>query len=103
MELTDRDIGRISRLGYNVNYFVEYRNGYKRLKNVDGHCVFLDIKNRRCRIYKYRPIGCRIYPVIYDEELGFRIDDICPAKKTIDSREFRSRVNALKWVLKQLF
>ncbi len=102
MELTHRDIDRIAKLGFPVEYFAEYSDGFYRLKNVDGHCVFLDVERGRCKIYRYRPLGCRIYPVIYDFRDGFKKDDFCPAINTIDDREFKSRVNALKWVLRQL-
>ena len=103
MELTEEDIRRIEGLGYNREYFVTYwDDGIPRLRNVDGACVFLDRSSGLCRIYRYRPYGCRIYPVVYDFEKGFIKDPICPAVDTIDDIEFRGRVYSLKWVLDKL-
>lgn len=69
------DVNRIINLGYK-NFF-EVRDGYVRLKNIDGQCVFL--KNRRCSIYVCRPIGCRLYPAICDADADKVIlDRECP-------------------------
>ena len=78
MILLKSDIERIERLGYNRNLFAEKRGSFIRLKNVDGHCIFLDPKSGSCRIYSHRPLGCRIYPLIYDEERGILLDPECP-------------------------
>jgi len=103
MELTLDDIKRIESLGFNREYFtVVYDDGIPRLRNIDGACVFLDRSSGLCKIYGYRPYGCRIYPVIYDFNRGFIIDRICPARNTIDEREFHGRVYSLKWVLDKL-
>ena len=102
MILTEADIRRITRLGYRASDFIIYRDGFPRLRNVDGHCYFLDPDKRVCKIYKYRPVGCRIYPLIYDLEHGFRLDDECPAVETISGRELYYRVLALKRVLREL-
>ena len=37
----------------------------------------IEIK-QRCSVYCDRPSGCRVYPVILDEEVGIILDDICP-------------------------
>ena len=36
------------------------------LKNKKGHCVFLEPTQKFCKIYEYRPQGCRFYPLIFD-------------------------------------
>ncbi len=100
MELLEEDIKRIERLGYNRREFVRYVDGVPRLRNVDGRCVFLG-GNGLCRIYPYRPLGCRIYPVVTDGRRIY-IDDICPARHTIDKREFRGRAAALRHMVKRL-
>ena len=34
-----------------------------------------------------RPAGCRVYPVILDEEIGIILDDICQSRNTITHSE----------------
>jgi Fe-S-cluster containining protein len=47
------------------------------LKNRNGRCVFLGDKG--CIIYSFRPEGCRLYPLIYNENNGkVLIHDLCP-------------------------
>jgi len=74
--LTD-DIERIKRIGYDPSYFCVMIDGYYRLTNKDGRCIFHD--GRLCRIYKDRPIGCRLYPIVYQSDTGKVIkDEECP-------------------------
>lgn len=80
MYLTSVDINRIVKLGYKMRSFAEkVRDGW-RLKNVNGKCFFLE--GKRCKIYKYRPYGCRLYPLIYNWDKHKAIlDDLCPHKE----------------------
>ncbi len=57
------------------------------LRNSKGYCVFYDPKNRQCNVYADRPAGCRVYPVILDEEKGIILDDICHSRDTITDVE----------------
>jgi len=77
MPLSRSDIKRILKAGYNLKDFaVKTAEGW-RLKNHFGKCVFLSEKG--CEIYPYRPEGCRLYPLVYDETSGImRLDEICP-------------------------
>ena len=51
------------------------------LKNIDGHCVFLKYSAKKCKIYEFRPQGCRFYPLIYDiSKKKCLLDDDCPRK-----------------------
>ena len=102
MVLSEDDIRRLETLGYKKEDFVVYIGGFYRLKNIDGHCIFLDISSGKCKVYKYRPIGCRIYPAIYNPRKGFTLDKICPAINTVSMIEFIGRVNALKWFLSKI-
>jgi len=102
MILSEDDIRRIESLGYRREEFCEYRDGFYRLKNVDGHCVFLDVESGRCKIYRHRPTGCRTYPVIYDPDRGFLIDPECPAGLTMSKREFAAKKRVLKSLLRAL-
>ena len=87
MELLPEDIERIESLGYRFEEFAEVRqDGTVRLRNVDGHCVFYDPATRSCRIYEHRPIGCRLYPVVYvDGEVT--VDKLCPTSDTVRRSE----------------
>jgi hypothetical protein len=77
MPLTKHDIGRLRDLGYESKDFVTLEGGEKRLRNVKGKCFFL--KDGRCKIYRNRPEGCRIYPLIYyTESKKAEIDPDCP-------------------------
>ncbi len=79
MVLTVEDVERIASLGYRLEDFAEVRRGFLRLRNHDGRCVFLDPETRGCRIYEHRPLGCRLYPLIYDvEEDTVAMDGFCP-------------------------
>jgi len=102
MILSPSDIKRIESLGYKREYFVIYKDDFYRLKNINNHCVFLDVKSGKCMIYKHRPLGCRIYPVIYVEGIGITLDSECPAIDTITHREFIAKGKLLMKLLKEL-
>jgi len=70
------DIERIKSLGFKVEDFTEFRDHFYRLKNVNGRCVFLSNDNR-CRIYPFRPIWCRVYPLTYSFDEGPIFDPEC--------------------------
>jgi Fe-S-cluster containining protein len=77
MPLSRIDIERISRQGYRFKDFVVKRKRERRLKNRNGRCVFL--RDNRCIIYSFRPEGCRLYPLVYNE--SYRkvvVHDLCP-------------------------
>jgi len=88
MLLAVKDIRRLEKKGFASNYFAKLdKQGYAVLKNQEGYCVFYDLKNRKCRVYDDRPSGCRVYPVIMDEEKGIILDDICDSCGTITLKE----------------
>ncbi|WP_054854224.1 YkgJ family cysteine cluster protein [Vulcanisaeta distributa] len=89
MELLPEDIERIIRLGYGLSDFAVFDGEMWRLRNVDGHCVFLNPQTMECTIYENRPIGCRIYPLVYDDAEGPYIDKECPAWNTVDRNEIK--------------
>ena len=77
MPLSRIDIERISRQGYRFKDFVVKRKRERHLKNRKGRCVFLGDKG--CKIYSFRPEGCRLYPMVYNE--NYRkvvIHGLCP-------------------------
>jgi Fe-S-cluster containining protein len=88
MLLSQADIARLEKQGYSKDWFVRFDSeGYAFLRNRQGHCVFYEDKDRRCRVYAFRPAGCRVYPVIFDEEKGIIVDYICNAQETISEEE----------------
>ncbi|MDG6923530.1 MAG: YkgJ family cysteine cluster protein [Nitrososphaerota archaeon] len=89
MLLLDEDVERISGLGYEEKFFVAKSQGFKVLKNSRaGRCVFHD--ETRCTIYENRPKGCKLYPIIFNEDLMSAVkDDLCPYRE-----EFRLSAQA---------
>ncbi len=80
MLLSAEDIERLERKGYSKEFFVQFdEKGYTTLRNLQGHCVFYDAQKRRCKVYMHRPMGCRLYPIIFDEAEGIVADNLCPA------------------------
>ena len=77
MPLTNLDVKRIKEQGHKFKDFGVKRGRERHLKNVNGRCVFLE--DTGCRMYAYRPEGCRLYPLVYNEDLGnVFIHDLCP-------------------------
>ncbi len=77
MTLTKRDIERLEALGYRREDFAVCEGGSCRLRNVNGHCYFLE-PGRGCKVYNARPLGCRLYPVVCVEAEGLAVDALCP-------------------------
>ena len=77
MPLSRDDILRISRQGNRFKDFVVKRKRERRLKNRNGRCVFL--RDNGCIIYSFRPEGCRLYPLVYNENnRKVVVHDLCP-------------------------
>jgi Fe-S-cluster containining protein len=88
MLLSKQDISCLEQIGFRQNLFVNYTNeGYAQLKNRDGYCFFYNLKLRQCSVYTDRPAGCRVYPVIIDEEKGIVLDHICKSRSSITQSE----------------
>jgi uncharacterized protein len=88
MLLSQKDIKRLENRGFKKSFFAKVdREGYVQLRNRQGYCVFYDSKKRLCNVYAVRPAGCRVYPVIVDEEKGIVLDDICHSIDTITEKE----------------
>lgn len=88
MLLSTKDIKRLEKKGYRRDFFVRSNEeGYLLLRNRQGCCVFYSAKDQCCNVYADRPAGCRVYPVIYDEEKGVIIDNICQAQTSITEEE----------------
>ncbi len=88
MQLSQRDVKRLERLGYRRDEFSTEIDGVRVLKNVNGWCFFLE--NGKCRVYSHRPLGCRLYPVVYSVDSGqATVHDFCPLGKTIRKRDVK--------------
>jgi Fe-S-cluster containining protein len=64
--------------------------GVARLRNVDGICYFYDCADRKCQVYKKRPMGCYLYPVVYLVNEGAVVDELCPIIQTVSEQELRT-------------
>ncbi len=95
MPLSNKDIIRIKKLGFNTNLFITSKKGWLQLKNKDSKCIFHN--GIVCTIYYDRPEGCRIYPIIYDKDENKAIfDKNCPyANKFIISKRTTEKLYAL--------
>ncbi len=79
MILLDEDVKRIASLGYDPDFFSSTTaEGFKVLNNSkEGRCVFHD--GTKCTIYEDRPKGCKLYPVVFNEDSMKAVkDDFCP-------------------------
>jgi len=92
MLLSVKDIERLERKGYDQTFFVRFdAEGYATLRNHRGYCVFYDTEKKRCKVRAQRPLGCRIYPVIYDENKGIVADAICPSRGSVTEKQKAKR------------
>jgi len=91
MLLQREDIDHLKRLGFDSNYFVVNRDGWLQLKNHDGRCVFND--GKKCSIYAYRPEGCKIYPIVYDEDKDrAALDGDCPHRDEFRISKIKGKI-----------
>jgi Fe-S-cluster containining protein len=92
MLLSNADLKRLDKAGRMRREYARYdRHGFVRLRNRQGFCVFYDTAGQRCGAYEYRPSGCRVYPIMYVEREGIRVDDLCPMKDTVTPTELRRK------------
>jgi Fe-S-cluster containining protein len=95
MSLTESDVRRLERAGHR-DFHRLHDDGTLRLRNVDGHCVFL--AGTRCEAYPDRPDGCALYPLIWfaeDGEAG--LHDFCPHRL-----EFRFSQGDREWLRRSI-
>jgi Fe-S-cluster containining protein len=103
MLLSTADIERLERKGHAREFFARFDpKGYVTLRNYRGYCVFYDLEKRRCKVRADRPLGCRIYPVIYDEEKGIVVDSVCSAQSTLTERQKAKRGKKVLKLLKKI-
>jgi len=103
MLLSEADVEVLKRAGHDRSKFARFdRDGFVRLRNHRGFCVFYEIEKCRCGIYDIRPLGCRIYPVIYSEREGVLVDDLCPMKETVVKKELREKGESVIALLRRI-
>lgn len=102
MELSSRDVKRLEEIGYHREEFTVIDNDVTRLRNVDGYCYFYSFTHKKCQIYRKRPLGCYLYPVVYLMNEGVIVDELCPIGQTISEHELRVKGRILEKFLKKL-
>lgn len=91
MPLTEEDVARLEARGHEPSSFVVAEDGFAFLANVDRRCYFLG-DDDRCREYAHRPEGCRLYPLVLDEELSRHVlDSLCPHRGDVEAGEAEER------------
>ena len=105
MPLTRADIARLEAAGYRREEFMRIgRDGIPRLRNINGHCVFLDESTGRCRVYSIRPVGCRLYPLVYDPANGeVVVDPECPLAGLVPREEVARLAPAVKRLVEEVY
>jgi Fe-S-cluster containining protein len=101
MELSSDDVRTLEGAGYHRDQFSVLDNHVIRLMNVDGWCYFYSL-DRKCRVYRNRPLGCRLYPVVYSDDEGAIVDELCPMRRTVSERELRTKGKILVKLLKKI-
>ncbi len=103
MELSFKDLRRLKQAGYRKDDFAERgTDRIWRLRNVEGHCIFLDPQGRKCKVYLVRPLGCYIYPVNLDPEGVLIVDAICPAGDSLTPEERKKKGALLRSHLREI-
>jgi Fe-S-cluster containining protein len=102
MELSREDIKRLEENGYHLEEFAVINGGGTRLRNIDGFCYFYSRADKKCKIYEKRPMGCYLYPVVYLENEGAIVDELCPMGQTISEHELRIKSKILNELLKKI-
>ena len=102
MELSSDDVKRLEEAGYRRDEFAVLGDHVVRLRNVGGWCYFYSLADKNCRVYKIRPLGCRLYPVVYLADEGAMVDELCPMGYTVSERELRTKGKILVKLLKEM-
>jgi len=101
--LSSEDITRIESLGYDKKEFTVRSGPFVKLRKVDGYCYFFDPYEKTCEIYPYRPLSCRLYPVIYVLGKGPSVDQRCPMAYTVSKAELTRKGRMLEQHLSKIF
>jgi len=103
MELSDEDAERLERIGYSREEFsIVGEDGILHLRNVCKLCYFHDSAMRMCRVYANRPLGCRLYPIVYSIDGRVTVDSLCPMTSTMCQDELRAKGSELIKLVKTI-
>jgi Fe-S-cluster containining protein len=103
MPLSEKDIQLLEKTGHTREQFVHMnKKGYAQLRNKNGYCAFYNTEKHSCRVYRRRPTGCRLYPVIYSEQEGVVTDNICPTRHTVTQTEIKRKTGTLMRLLQEI-
>lgn len=103
MELSEEDIERLERIGYSREEFsIVGEDGIPLLRNVGKWCYFHDSDRRFCRVYANRPLGCRLYPIVYSNDGGVTVDPLCSMAWTMCEDELRAKGSEMIELVKTL-
>jgi hypothetical protein len=98
MPLREADVARLAARGHDPHRFAREEAGWLLLRNEQGACVFL--RQGACSVYDDRPEGCRLYPLVYEEDTGPAMDELCPWRAEFQpGTQERRRLDALVRVL----
>ena len=50
----------------------------------------------------YRPLGCRVYPIIYSVDEGIVVDDLCPMQHTVTGSELKKKGRIVTRLLQRI-
>jgi len=102
MELSSEDIERLEEMGYRREEFAVIDSDVIRLRNVEGCCYFYSLADKKCRVYGKRPLGCYLYPVVYQVNEGAVVDELCPIGHTISEQELGTKAKILVELLQKM-
>ncbi len=102
MELSSDDIKRLEEAGHRPVEFALIDDGVTRLRNVDGWCYFYSRAGKSCRVYKKKPLGCSLYPVVYLTNEGAIVDETCPIGHKVSEQELRTKAKILEKLLRKI-
>jgi uncharacterized protein len=92
MLLSQKDSQLLKTTGLAPKKFQRYdHQKYAKLRNRRGYCFFYDIDKQRCKIYRLRPQGCRLYPVIVGVQDSIIVDELCPMGNTVSKKEIEAK------------
>jgi Fe-S-cluster containining protein len=99
MHLTQQDINRIEN-HTSSSFYTQNEDGWIHLLNRNGQCIFHD--GTKCTIYTIRPVGCSLYPIVYNIDDKKPILDIaCPYKNSFPFTQ--EKIKQLNILVKTLF
>jgi Fe-S-cluster containining protein len=102
MELSSDDVKRLEEAGYRQDEFAVLDSDAVRLRNVGGWCYFYSLAEKNCQVYRIRPLGCSLYPVVYLADEGAVVDELCPMGHTIPEKELRAKGRVLVDLLRRI-